>query len=312
MPASSSHPLWTADQCAHQRGIAIHEWNNAVYAGREPLPAVDEGGVRLWDSLVVRTWRHHGLLDEGEWYAQQCAHHHGIPRNMWLAAVREGRAPQPVRHVQNRPVWSADAAKLPLRPHAPRQRHPSAAPDELWYAKQCADHVGLTRDAFLLAVDSGLYPHPCKRNGTTAYWDAAAVRACHASRLLDRRAAQPTWTAEECARYHGVAVTLWRQAVKQGAAPKPFGKGPVWSAEQVRLHPTAQIHAWEEDQRSARARIIHASPYWTAQDCADYHGIPRSVWFVAVRDGHAPRALQRSNDEPVWSSQGVIALRVLR
>lgn len=72
--------LWSAEECARQRGIPVHEWDNAVYGGQEPLPAVDQPGLRLWDSSTVRNWRHYGLLADDEWYAQ-----HGAPWQQRLA-----------------------------------------------------------------------------------------------------------------------------------------------------------------------------------------------------------------------------------
>lgn len=333
MAASPPRILWNAPRCARYVGVSIATWlkytENSESTGA-PMPA--NATPPLWEPDAVRdfTARHrdraaeviaaqkaerkkknaarraHRTPDVELWNVRQCAAHVGVPINTWRSYVHNRQntgAPAPVQ-AKYRILWDADAVRTW---HTQTVKQPGD-----WTCYQAAQHTGLSQDAFLDAVDNGYYPPPHKTLRAVPYWDAQAIRIRHADHLLASRAGQPTWTAQQCASHHGVSVAVWRQAAKEGAAPRPLGKGSTWSAEQVLHHPTAQIQAWEEDRRSQRARLIFEYAAWTAQDCADYHGIPRSAWLAAVRDSRAPKPLDHAAArEPVWHDQDVIALPVL-
>lgn len=196
----TEHPaeLWAADLCAIYRGVTEEEWDRHVFAGREPLPFVNDGVVRLWDAHTVRTWRHHGLVHEGEWLAPRCAAHHGVTLDEWRRLVQQGRAPSPKRKAGSHWVWDVRKVQQPLKPK------PEPSQQSL------------------------------KRNPEPSQRPARQPRPVRPYRGPDPK--RP-WTAADCAAYLGIPPRLWRAMVRNGDAPPPSGvegvKTPVWAPDDV-------------------------------------------------------------------------------
>lgn len=199
-PPAQAAELWPADVCAAERGVPVEEWRWAVLAGREPLPVVDDGPVRLWDSHAVRTWRHHGQVREGEWLAPRCAAHHGVTVQEWRKLVRNGEAPAPRRKVGRYQVWDMqEVQQLRLEPELEQ-------PIDLSRRSTPASDVPVTRP-----------PRPVR----------------------PREGPDPNrpWDTADCADYLGIAPRAWRAMVRAGQTPPATGiegvRKPTWSPQDV-------------------------------------------------------------------------------
>lgn len=273
--------LWSAEQCATHRGVSVNDWERQVFAGQEPLPVVNDGGVRLWDSRIVRTWRLHGELGEDEWFAQRCAAHHGITRAHWQQLVREGRAPAPKRRIGTHNVWDAREARAPLRRKPRRPPLPEPAAGE-WTAATCATFLDMPEKRWNRAVAENRAPKPIRVDeGGRELWLANVVRTLKLP--LGRR--QGEWIAQEAAEHARLAPATWSAYVTAGTAPQPrrsVDGSRLWDADEVR--------AFADARAAKRVKTTPKRPdAWTAKECADHLGISPRAWRAAVRAGRAPQ-----------------------
>jgi hypothetical protein len=120
MPASMNTPaadgMWDLAQvCAHT-GLKPNTYRSYIQKGFAPGPADRRGRTPVWDPHTIRRYAAARRLQDppppqpapGQWTALQCAAHHGVDPDTWLAAVAHHDAPQPCATLPDAtPVWNA-------------------------------------------------------------------------------------------------------------------------------------------------------------------------------------------------------------
>ncbi|MFF7476575.1 hypothetical protein [Streptomyces sp. NPDC008092] len=197
---------------------------------------------------------------------------------------------------------------------------PASTPSVLWTTPQCAAHLGISETTWRrYAADPRATGAPVPvtpAHATTPYWDAEAVKDYAVRRAEELRSA-----AEDRKRRLTVDAEERKARETERQARRETERQAREAERQARRAAREARRAAQETERQARlqslqddrqdrfsVRINPDTTYWTASQCATYHGIATHDWRLAVRNGDAPAPATSRGTQPLWSADAVRAV----